>query len=107
MLLICLVTPCWMPWPIDISAITAPTPMIMPSMVRLARSLFAPNARRAMRTLSVRFILILLLRGERRLCRHGRGQSGYGGHPGHRGRFLADLAHRARDQLLLGRDNLV
>src|SRR5450759_4409075 len=37
------------PWPIPITAMTAPTPMIMPSMVRLERILLRPSARRASR----------------------------------------------------------
>ena len=49
---ICEVTLACTPWPMDIRAITAPTPMIMPSMVSAARSLLAPRARRATRTLS-------------------------------------------------------
>ena len=54
--LICEVTLACTPCPMDIRAITAPTPMIIPSMVSPARSLFAPRARRATRTLSPGFM---------------------------------------------------
>src|SRR5579884_97137 len=46
------VTAAWAPRPTDISEITAATPMMMPSIVSSARSLFAPRARMAMRMLS-------------------------------------------------------
>jgi len=38
------------PSPMPIIAMTAPTPMMMPSMVSAARSLFAPSARNASAT---------------------------------------------------------
>src|SRR5881296_612060 len=44
---------CWIvalaPWPMLTIAITAPTPMMMPSIVRVERSLFRPSARSATR----------------------------------------------------------
>src|SRR5437773_11285832 len=44
---------CWIvalaPWPMLTIAITAPTPMMMPSIVRVERSLFRPSARKATR----------------------------------------------------------
>ena len=50
MLLIWSAIRCSAPDPMATVAITAPTPMMMPSMVRAARSLFTRRARRAMRT---------------------------------------------------------
>jgi len=45
------------PSPADIRVMTAPTPMMMPSIVRADRSLFAVRARNAIRTLSRKFTL--------------------------------------------------
>src|SRR5207249_483727 len=45
-------TACWAPRPRASIAITAPTPMTMPSMVSAERSLFAPRASRATRRVS-------------------------------------------------------
>src|SRR5439155_113398 len=48
---ICSVTRAWAPEPTATMAITAATPMTIPSIVRPLRSLFTRNARREMRTL--------------------------------------------------------
>jgi hypothetical protein len=48
----CWVMYCSKPRPTDNKAITAITPMMMPSMVRMERILLAVRARKAMRTLS-------------------------------------------------------
>src|SRR5260221_14293957 len=55
---------CWVmlavaPVPMAISATTAPTPMMMPSMVSAERSLLAASARRAMRKFSAKFMAYL------------------------------------------------
>src|SRR5579859_1381680 len=62
---------CWVmlavaPVPIAIRATTAPTPIMMPSMVSAERSLLAASARRAMRTFSAKFISRLLERDSSR-----------------------------------------
>ena len=46
------------PWPTDSSVITAPTPMMMPSIVSAERSLFTESARSARRSCSVRSIAL-------------------------------------------------
>src|SRR5512133_3376238 len=56
MLLIWLVIDAWAPRPTLISVITAPTPMIMPSMVSTERILLAARLLSATRKLSPRFI---------------------------------------------------
>src|SRR6266478_6363079 len=52
--------PCWTmycaPWPMLTTAITAPTPMMMPSMVSADRILFRASARSASRNVLVKFI---------------------------------------------------
>src|SRR2546430_17473833 len=58
----CSVICCWAPRPMDISVITAATPMITPSMVRMPRSLLARSARKATRTASNAFMSVLLHR---------------------------------------------
>src|SRR5258708_13879425 len=45
---------CRAPWPTPSMAITAPTPMMMPSMVRTERILLRDNARIAMRMIASR-----------------------------------------------------
>src|SRR5262245_60407933 len=55
---------CWVmlavaPVPMAIKATTAPTPMMMPSMVSAERSLLAASARRAMRKFSGKFMVCL------------------------------------------------
>ena len=46
------VMPCWAPWPAAISAMTAPTPMTMPSIVSPVRSLFVVSSCTAVRRIS-------------------------------------------------------
>src|SRR5712692_469921 len=46
------------PWPMLTVAITAPTPMMMPSMVSAERSLFRASARRANRSVFQKSILV-------------------------------------------------
>src|SRR5712692_11822533 len=75
----CLVILAVAPVPMAIRATTAPTPMMMPSMVRAERSLLAASARRAMRKFSAKFIVYAsgvggffvqsLFTGPRRTCR--------------------------------------
>ena len=48
-----LVTFCLTPMPMEIMAMTAPTPMMMPSMVRMERSLLDSRAVMAICTLSL------------------------------------------------------
>jgi len=43
---------CWSPWTIDTTAITAATPMMIPSVVRIERILLARSAPKAMRRFS-------------------------------------------------------
>jgi hypothetical protein len=45
------------PWPTATMAITAPTPIMMPSMVRRERSLFRMSASKEMRMISRKFKL--------------------------------------------------
>src|SRR5512133_1890424 len=61
MLLIWLVIDAWAPRPTLIRVITAPTPMIMPSMVSTERILLAARLLSATRKLSPRFIATYLL----------------------------------------------
>ncbi len=49
---ICFCTPAVAPWPTETIAITAPTPMSIPSIVRTARILFCKSDRAADRTFS-------------------------------------------------------
>src|SRR5712692_2245382 len=62
------------PCPIASSAITAPTPMMMPSIVSAVRSLFAVNARRAMSTLCTT-IAVPSTRTDELPTRHGHQES--------------------------------
>src|SRR5262249_46264278 len=61
MLSICACTEADAPWPILTIAITAETPMMMPSMVRAARILLRTRARKATRMIIKRVIFKLLL----------------------------------------------
>ncbi len=58
MLSICACTEADAPWPMLTIAITAETPMMMPSMVRAARILLRTRARKATRMIIKRFIVI-------------------------------------------------
>src|ERR1700675_3040164 len=64
---ICCCTCCCAPWPSPTMAITAPTPMMMPSMVRMERILLRASARIAIRTTAISSMRSSILQGGQRL----------------------------------------
>ena len=59
MLSICAATEACAPWPMLTMAITAETPMMMPSIVNAARILLRSRARKATRMIIKRFIIFI------------------------------------------------